>query len=80
MKSNKGPGEHLDLRGVQCPANSARALVRLEGMSAGDELTILLDEGEPVDSVPPTLVDEGHVILSQEGKVGVWTLLVRAGG
>jgi len=72
--------DRLDLRGVKCPANSARALVRLESLDAGAVLEILLDDGEPIESVPPALADEGHVQLDRRRDGAGWRLLVRAGG
>ncbi len=74
------PDALLDLRGVRCPANSARALVRLEGMDAGEVLALVLDDGEPYASVPEALEAEGHVVLSREREGAAWRLLVKAGG
>jgi TusA-related sulfurtransferase len=74
------PDDRLDLRGVKCPANSARALVRLEGLDAGAVLEIVLDDGEPVETVPAALADEGHVVIDRRRDGATWTLLVRAGG
>jgi len=70
--------ERLDLRGVKCPANAARALLRLECMDAGQELELWLDDGEPIDSVPSSLELEGHEIVDR-GRQGLhWCLRVRA--
>ena len=74
------PDDRLDLRGVKCPANAARALVRLEGMAAGQVLELRLDDGEPMQSVPLSLSDEGHELLDQRRDGAGWLLWVRAGG
>jgi len=74
------PDQRLDLRGVRCPANSARALVRLEGMEPGQTLEILLDDGEPIASVPESLAADGHAVVSRVRQGTAWYLLVKAGG
>jgi TusA-related sulfurtransferase len=64
------PNEKLDLRGVPCPANAAQALMRLETMSTGETLELLLDAGEPMENVPQALELNGHRILSSEEQDG----------
>lgn len=56
--------EILDLRGVPCPRNSARALIRLAGMNSGELLTIIVDEGEPLRNLTSALEAESFVIVS----------------
>lgn len=68
--------EQIDLSGVACPQNSARALLRLEGMDPRKTLAILIDDGEPLRNVPPSLEEEGHTIVSKEKKGLQWLLLV----
>lgn len=74
------PPETLDLRGVRCPMNAARALIRLEGMDAGEELVVIVDDGEALASVPASLAGEGHELLARERAGTAWHLQVRAGG
>jgi tRNA 2-thiouridine synthesizing protein A len=50
----------LDLTGVVCPLNWVRAKLALEELAAGDELTLLLDPGEPIESVPRSAREDGH--------------------
>lgn len=71
------PDETLDLAGVPCPANTARALLKLELMDEGEVLAIVVDDGEPIANVPPALVAEGHTILAQQPDGGRWRVLVR---
>jgi TusA-related sulfurtransferase len=80
MTAPPAPAEHLDLRGVRCPTNAARALVRLEAMAPDEVLELLLDDGEPIASVPASLHEQGHRVLTQERAGPAWRLLVRAGG
>jgi len=71
------PDETMDLSGVPCPANAARALMRLEGMDPGSTLEIIIDDGEPVNNLPPALEQEGHVILSKLRDGGKWKVTAR---
>lgn len=50
----------LDLRGVVCPLNWVRAKLALEDLDPGEELTLLLDPGEPIESVPRSAGEDGH--------------------
>jgi len=50
----------LDLTGVACPLNWVKAKLALERMEPGDELVLLLDEGEPLESVPLSAREDGH--------------------
>lgn len=52
----------LDLRGVACPLNFVKAKLRLEMLEAGEVLSIVLDEGEPVRNVPASLRGEGYTV------------------
>lgn len=70
----------LDLSGVPCPANSARALIALEGLADGTVLLVVVDDGEPLRNVPPSLEEEGHAVLRREQDGGRWRLWVRKGG
>jgi len=58
--------EELDLRGVICPYNFVKTKLKLESLEIGDQLRVLLDEGEPIRNVPQSLTNEGHQILRQE--------------
>ena len=71
------PIEVLNLEGIACPQNSARALLHLEGMEEGALLEILVDEGEPIKNVPLSLEAEGHKILSKEKLGKTWKIRVR---
>ncbi len=50
----------LDLRGVPCPLNWVRTRLALEHLEPGATLTVELDPGEPIESVPASARDEGH--------------------
>jgi TusA-related sulfurtransferase len=50
----------LDLTGVACPMNWVKTKLALERLHAGDELTVRLDAGEPLESVPRSAREDGH--------------------
>ncbi|MBT7710777.1 MAG: hypothetical protein HN745_03500 [Deltaproteobacteria bacterium] len=66
-----------DLRGVACPMNFVKTKVELAGMSSAQVLEILLDDGEPIDNVPRSVISEGHTILSQEKTDDYWTVVIK---
>ena len=73
------PDEVLDLTGVPCPRNAARALLALETLDGGEILMVTLDHGEPIENVPPSLVEEGHEVVERRRlDDGRWVLFVRA--
>ncbi|MBI3590010.1 MAG: sulfurtransferase TusA family protein [Candidatus Melainabacteria bacterium] len=55
----------LDLRGIACPLNFVKTKIQLEKMEEGEVLEVLLDPGEAIESVPPSVIEEGYTILSQ---------------
>ncbi len=61
--------EELDLRGVICPYNFVKTKIKLETLDVGDQITVLLDEGDPIRNVPQSVTNEGHQVLEQK-KVG----------
>ncbi|MFL5786287.1 MAG: sulfurtransferase TusA family protein [Bacteriovoracaceae bacterium] len=68
----------LDLRGIPCPQNSARALLKLSTMDAGEILIIIVDLGEPAQNVPESLEFAGHEILKQsKNSEGLWEIQVK---
>jgi tRNA 2-thiouridine synthesizing protein A len=52
----------LDLTGVACPLNWVKAKLALERVEPGGELELLLDPGEPVDSVSASAREAGHEV------------------
>jgi len=69
--------QSLDLRGVPCPVNYVKAKVVLEDLKIGDLLELLLDEGEPISNVPPSLENDGQEILNIRKENGYYFLKVR---
>jgi len=71
----------LDLSGVACPMNFVKTKLKLETLPVGGRLAVVLDDGEPIDNVPRSLVEQGHAVLSQERiSAGQWRIVVQRGG
>jgi TusA-related sulfurtransferase len=82
--SAKQPGAEpvrLDLRGVACPLTFVRTRIALNRLAPGESLEVLLDEGEPADSVPRGCTEDGETVmeLGPSAEPGVVRLLVVRG-
>ena len=66
-----------DLRGVTCPMNFVKTKVALSRIASNDLLKIYLDDGEPIDNVPRSVIGEGHKIVTQEKTNGYWTVVIK---
>jgi sulfite reductase (ferredoxin) len=66
-----------DLRGVLCPMNFVQTKIQLSSMQSGDELEILLDDGQPIQNVPGSVRNEGHEILEQTATDNYWKVVIR---
>ena len=69
--------EELDLRGVICPYNFVKTKLKLETMGPGDLLSVLLDEGDPINNVPKSIQNEGHLIQSQDLMDGYYRIVIQ---
>ena len=61
----------MDLTGVVCPLNWVRAKLKLEELDPGDALTLLLDPGEPIESVPHSAREDGHDVTVDGTRVTI---------
>lgn len=66
-----------DLRGVACPMNFVQTKIQLSAMKSGDELEILLDDGQPISNVPSSVRAEGHAVLEQLQVGEHWKVVIR---
>lgn len=71
------PDDQIDLRGVLCPINFVKTKLKLEMMDSGQILEVILDDGEPIRSVPRSLKEEGHKIIKVENLNGAYRLMVK---
>lgn len=70
--------ETLDLRGVLCPINFVKTKLKLEEMTVGQVLEVVLDDGEPMRNVPRSVKAEGHKIIRVEKQPdSTYKLLIR---
>lgn len=71
------PDEKIDLRGILCPINFVKTKLKLEMMDSGQVLEVILDDGEPIRSVPRSIKEEGHRVVKVENIDGAYRLLIR---
>ncbi len=69
----------LDLRGVICPYNFVKTKLKLDTMSTGEILAVILDDGEPIKNVPQSVKNEGHTILTQDQLGSSHRVLIQKG-
>lgn len=55
--------EQMNLHGVKCPLNWAKAKVRLEYLERGDLLELLIDDAKGRRDIPRAAEAEGYVIV-----------------
>ena len=67
----------LDLRGIACPLNFVKTKIQLDKMNSGEILEVLLDSGEAIESVPPSVIEEGHEVLEQKQINNYFKLLIK---
>jgi sulfite reductase (ferredoxin) len=66
-----------DYRGVACPMNFVKTKLVLETMSSGSHLTVLLDDGAPIQNVPNSVELEGHKVLSKQRVESYWEVVIQ---
>ncbi|WP_328702943.1 sulfurtransferase TusA family protein [Arenibaculum pallidiluteum] len=54
----------VDITSDVCPMTLVRAKLRIERLAPGEVLEIRLNRGEPLENVPRSLMELGHVIES----------------
>ena len=59
----RGRTEHLNLCGVKCPLNWAKAKVRLEYLDQGDQLALVIDDPKGRRDIPRAAEAEGYAIV-----------------
>lgn len=66
----------LDLSGVPCPINFVKTKLKLEELTSGDILEVVLDDGEPISNVPRSVKEEGHKVLKVEPNGSQFKVLI----
>ena len=67
----------LDLRGVRCPLNWAKAKVHLETLSRGAELELILDDPKGARDIPRAAEAEGYAVVEVEQGPNDWRLTIK---
>jgi len=68
---------NLDLRGIACPMNFVKTRLFLDKMQSGETVTVILDDGEPIESVSASVKAEGHSVMRQEqANDASWSLTI----
>jgi sulfite reductase (ferredoxin) len=65
-----------DFRGVTCPMNFVKTKIELATLKSGDQLEVLLDDGEPIENVPGSVKMEGHKIIRQSKIDDYWSVCI----
>jgi len=69
--------ELLDLRGVPCPQNSARTLLKLAQVPKKSVFKVIIDGEEAVNNVILSVKDEGGVVISKKNEGYQWLLAIK---
>ena len=56
----------INIKGLVCPYTFVKAKLAIEDMEVGEVLEILLDYEEASRSIPKSMEDHGHKVLSVE--------------
>ncbi|MEA2625504.1 MAG: tRNA 2-thiouridine synthesizing protein [Candidatus Binatota bacterium] len=67
----------LDLRGVRCPLNWAKAKVRLETLSPSETLALLVDDERGVRDIPRAAEAEGYDVIEVAAVSSAWRIVIQ---
>ncbi len=75
----------LDITGEVCPMTFVKTKLMIERMAPGEIVEVRLNAGEPLENVPRSVSEHGHVVLSltpetsdaPRGEATVYRLQVR---
>jgi tRNA 2-thiouridine synthesizing protein A len=76
-RGDGGVAEMLDLRGVRCPLNWAKAKVQLEALPRGGELELIVDDPKGARDIPQAAEAEGYAVIEVEARPHDWRLVIR---
>jgi TusA-related sulfurtransferase len=69
--------ETLDLRGIPCPRNTAKALMFLEVQDTNSISLIIIDDGEPMQNFEESLeLETSYQIQKKERNADAWDLYI----
>jgi tRNA 2-thiouridine synthesizing protein A len=71
-----GKTERMNLYGVKCPLNWAKAKVRLEDLERGDVLEVLINDPKGRRDIPRAAEAEGYAIVTIDEIDGGWRIAI----
>jgi tRNA 2-thiouridine synthesizing protein A len=71
-----GKTEQINLFGVKCPLNWAKAKVRLEDLERGDILEVLIDDPKGRRDIPRAAEAEGYAITQIDEIANGWCIAI----
>lgn len=77
MGEGIGVVDRLDLRGIRCPLNWAKAKVELEALDRGAELELIVDDPKGARDIPRAAEAEGYAVLEVEQRSADWRLVIK---
>ncbi len=66
----------VDLRGIRCPLNWARAKVVLEGVARGTIVAFQVDDARAVSDMPRAAEAEGYQLVEVQHDSGAWLITI----
>ena len=58
--------QFLDVTKEHCPMTFVKTKIKLSALAKGDILEVLVTEGEPLENIPNTSIEQGYKILKIE--------------
>lgn len=67
----------IDLKGIPCPLNWAKAKVRLERLGARETLALLVDDPRSARDIPRAAEAEGYDVLEVDPVPRGWRIVIQ---
>jgi tRNA 2-thiouridine synthesizing protein A len=83
VNGHPAPSARVDVRDFACPITWVKTRIALERLQLGDVLEVLLRDGEPLQNLPGSAVEDGHRVVVVEplrgDRAGSWRILLEKG-
>ncbi len=68
----------LDITKDHCPMTFVKTKLAMENLNKGDQLEVLLTEGEPLQNVPRSAAEQGYSVLEKaQVKDHIYRILIQ---
>ena len=54
----------LDITKEHCPMTFVKTKIELSKLNYGDQLEVLVTEGEPLENIPKSSIEQGYMVIS----------------